>query len=122
MVPFYIFYSMFGLQRIGDLAWAALAALGSIAYANAADVEAAEQLLANVMEQTRSGRDNAGAYLVSLQTSCLALRSRLALQSGAPVVPTACPRRPAIARAEASALPPARRRPRRARVGGRRAR
>ena len=23
MVPFYIFYSMFGLQRIGDLAWAA---------------------------------------------------------------------------------------------------
>ena len=23
MVPFYIFYSMFGFQRIGDLAWAA---------------------------------------------------------------------------------------------------
>lgn len=23
MIPFYIFYSMFGLQRIGDLAWAA---------------------------------------------------------------------------------------------------
>src|SRR5439155_16985195 len=23
MVPFYIFYSMFGMQRIGDLAWAA---------------------------------------------------------------------------------------------------
>ena len=22
-VPFYIFYSMFGLQRVGDLAWAA---------------------------------------------------------------------------------------------------
>ncbi|WP_163095107.1 hypothetical protein, partial [Acinetobacter baumannii] len=23
MLPFYIFYSMFGFQRIGDLAWAA---------------------------------------------------------------------------------------------------
>jgi pyruvate dehydrogenase complex dehydrogenase (E1) component len=23
MIPFYIFYSMFGLQRVGDLAWAA---------------------------------------------------------------------------------------------------
>ena len=23
MIPFYIFYSMFGFQRIGDLAWAA---------------------------------------------------------------------------------------------------
>ena len=23
MVPFYIYYSMFGFQRIGDLAWAA---------------------------------------------------------------------------------------------------
>ncbi len=23
MVPFYVFYSMFGLQRVGDLAWAA---------------------------------------------------------------------------------------------------
>jgi pyruvate dehydrogenase E1 component len=23
MVPFYIFYSMFGFQRVGDLAWAA---------------------------------------------------------------------------------------------------
>ena len=23
MIPFYIFYSMFGFQRVGDLAWAA---------------------------------------------------------------------------------------------------
>ena len=23
MIPFYIYYSMFGFQRIGDLAWAA---------------------------------------------------------------------------------------------------
>ena len=23
MIPFYIYYSMFGLQRVGDLAWAA---------------------------------------------------------------------------------------------------
>ena len=23
MIPFYIFYSMFGMQRVGDLAWAA---------------------------------------------------------------------------------------------------
>ena len=41
---------------------AALAAMGAIAYANPADVAAAEEILSTVMDGMKSGRDNAPAY------------------------------------------------------------
>jgi len=65
MIPFYIFYSMFGFQRIGDLAWAA------------ADMQARGFLLGGTAGRTTLGgegfqhQDGHGHVLASMIPTCV---------------------------------------------------
>jgi pyruvate dehydrogenase E1 component len=70
MIPFYIFYSMFGLQRVGDLAWLA------------GDMRARGFLLGGTAGRTTL---NGGGFSTRTATviSCCSIRRRVALSEAA---------------------------------------